>query len=158
MEYIKTMPFEGDGESAIKIARSIFANNNFIIESLSNLEIVAKGPGMQSTKQNPLLGASRVRIAIESSFITLSAELGGVKWMRNFLFVFPPSLALLLSITFFILPIASFAAFIPWLAVLPWVFLSPLVARWIKKRTLSALDTMLHNMTVTSQTTGPRGK
>lgn len=30
--------------------------------------------------------------------------------------------------------------------VLPWVVLSPLVVRWLEKRTRTALDVLVHNM------------
>lgn len=146
MEYRTTIPFDGDCTKAIDIARSVFINNNFKIESLSRSEIVARGSGMQSTKQNPLVGATLVRITVKPSLIDLSAELGGVRWMRNFLFIFPPSLALTISIVFLILPMPAFVVFVPWLAVSPWLIISPLLAKWIKSRTISALDTMLHNM------------
>ena len=104
MEYRKTIPFAGgdtgDRKKAIETARFVFANNNFKIESLSGSVIIVRGPGMQGTKQNPLVRASMVRIRVEPSFLELFAELGGVRRMRNFLFLFPPSLALLLSIVF----------------------------------------------------------
>lgn len=146
MDYRKTIVFAGKCPGVIETARSVFVNNNFKIESLSDTEIIAEGPGMYGTKQNPLVGATRVHIIVKPGRIDLLAELGGVRRLRNFVFFFPPALALVLSITFLFLPMAPSAALIPWLAVSPWLFLSPFVARLIKNRAISALDTLLHNM------------
>ncbi|RJX26543.1 MAG: hypothetical protein C4531_15545 [Desulfurivibrio sp.] len=151
MEYRKTLPFDGDRQRAVDLARSVFINNNFKIESADQAEVLVRGPGMQGTRQNPLVGASRVRLRVEAASIELSAELGGVRRIRNFLLLFPPALASLLSLVFLILPMQPFAAAIPWLAVSPWLFLSPLMARWIRSRTIAALDTLLHNMKLTGE-------
>ena len=131
---------------AVESARSVLANNNFRIESLGHTEIIASGPGMQGTKQNPLLGATRIRISMRSSALDLYAELGGVKNMKRFLYFFPPALALLLSLSFLVSSMPLFAVFIPWLAVSPWLIISPMMTRWITNRTIAALDNLLYNM------------
>ena len=146
IQYRQTVPYSGDGKKCLETARAVLANNNFKIEFLSASELLASGPGMYATKQNPLLGATRVRIVIGESAIELAAELGGVRRMRNFLLVFPPALALLLSGVFLLVSLPPPAVAISWLAVLPWAALSPLMIRMIRSRTEQALRTLLHNM------------
>lgn len=145
MEYQKKIAFSGDSAEALVAARMVLMNHNFRIESTRKSELSAAGPGMQSTKQNPLTGATRVRLLAEDSSLLLSAELGGLRWMRNFLYLFPPSLALVLSLFFLLPPMPDSAVFLPWLVLSPWLVISPLIVKWIRRRTITALDNLLHN-------------
>lgn len=147
MEFRKTVRISGDPASALEIAGSVFANNGFRVDRPTGRELHAKGPGMRSTKQNPLVGISEARIFARNSSLDIEADLGGVRFMRYFVFLFPPALILFLQLTFlvagmevkrFLLPDVIFIAL--------WLILSPLLAGLIKKRTLNALETLIHNM------------
>jgi hypothetical protein len=147
MEYKTSVPFRGSAKAAIHVARLQFMANGFKVEQPGESELAAIGPGMHSTKQNPILGVSRARIIVSANAINLHAELGGVKFMQRFVYIFPPALGFLLALVFACTPTmprhAPLAAFVP---VLPWLVLSPLLAGWVKRRTIKAVDTLVYNM------------
>ena len=68
--------------------------------------------------------------------------------MQWFLYLFPPALGGLLALTFALIPhFPRQASLAPFLAVSPWLIISPLMGRWIRKRTIRAIDTLAHNLT-----------
>jgi Flp pilus assembly protein TadB len=146
MLYETSIPYSKDPQDALAFARSILAQTGFRIVSLENRCLEALGPGLQSTRQNALRGASRVRILIYDETIHLSAELGGVIWMRNFLYLFPPLLGVFLIAVFALLGLPGRAFWIVLAALSPWLVLSPLISRAVKRSTLEALDTLLQNL------------
>lgn len=72
-------PFEEFLQSALVVLTS----NGFIIEWCDRMAAEVTGPGLRSTRQNPLLGATRIRIERSGERVELSAELGGVEGMRR---------------------------------------------------------------------------
>jgi hypothetical protein len=152
MEYSKTAPFTGHGTRALDVARAAFVGQGFQIVASSDYELRVTGPGINSTKENPLKGVSEASIIIRSSTIEIKAILGGAQKMKTFLRVFPLGLALFFLIVFgtlaWILPDfrRGWIFLIPVLALSPWLFLGPLIARMIEKRTKQAVDTLLSNM------------
>lgn len=169
MEYSITIPFRGDAGKAFDAATTILTTNGFAITDRRQSTLEFTGPGLRSTRQNPLLGASRIRIGGGHAELSLDAELGGVAGMRRFLTIFPLAMAagfaaffglgmgFMFGRTFgvgFGVPFAPgwrWFAFIAPIAVLPlapWLFLSPMFARSIRSRTLRSLDTLLSNISV----------
>lgn len=167
MEYTKSVPFHGDVNRALDLATTVLATNSFVIANKTALGVEMLGPGMRSNRQNPILGATRIRISAEPSQLVIDAELGGVTRMSRFLTYFPASLGLLFVVLFglgmgLIMGAVTGAGFgVPaapgwkWLAMtvpistlplLPWLFLSPMMIRSIRKNTVVALDTLLNNM------------
>lgn len=125
-----------------------------------------QGPGMNSTKQNPLLGATTIQVRRSDSGIKLDATLGGIATMERFLKWFPLGLGLLLGTLFaFVGGIGFGQQFgipfgVPWaqgfnwiivaytfalLPITPWFFISPWMVNMIRRRTTEALKTLLHN-------------
>lgn len=117
-------------------------------------------PGLNSTRQNPLLGASKIYLALDGHQLRLDAELGGVDSMRRFLMRFPFLLGLGLGLFFgigggfmfgrqfgvgFGVPWAQgwtwmfFSIGVAMLPVAPWLFLSPMMSNMIRTRTQNAL-------------------
>jgi len=157
MNYAASIAFDGKCDDALELARTVLATNGFQVNVPGPSQLSAKGPGMFSTRDNPLLGATAMTIRIAEGRIDLAAELGGVKRMRTFLFVFPPALGLVLVVLFLTLgmewwPVLLTVA----VALCPWIVLSPVLARWISSRTLRAIDTLLYNMTVGKTTSRTR--
>jgi hypothetical protein len=146
MNYKSSIPFTGDAGVALDVAKSVFINNGYTVEFPSDTEIVARGPGMTNTRQNPLLGVTQVRISVESFSIYLSSDLGGVRQMGRFILFFPLLLALLLMGIFAILKMPSSSLLIAGVSISPWVIIGPLLSRWIQNRTVAAVDTLLNNM------------
>jgi hypothetical protein len=125
-----------------------------------------QGPGMNSTKQNPLLGATTIQVRRSDSGIKLDATLGGIATMERFLKWFPLGLGLLLGTLFAFVGGMGFGQQfgipfgVPWaqglnwiivaytfalLPITPWFFISPWMVNMIRRRTTEALKTLLHN-------------
>jgi hypothetical protein len=58
------------------------------------------GPGMNSTRQKPVLGATVVRVELRGQQLRLEAELGGIDSLRRFMRRFPLALGLGLGALF----------------------------------------------------------
>jgi hypothetical protein len=136
------------------------------------------GPGLNSTRQNPLLGATEVNIRIANAALHLDAELGGVDFMRRFVTWFPLLLGLGLGLLFVVVGgvllgqhngagfgvawaqgwrwilVAMGAAMLP---VLPWLLLSPMIARRILHSTQAAFETLVSNAGFAGNAASPEG-
>ncbi len=146
-EYETSVPFGGSPGGAMKTACSLLMANGFRLDQPTETEIIATGPGMQSTSENGIRGVSLANITVSADTIGVHAELGGVQTVRRFLYYGPPALGLLLYPTTLLIPNASWFVYLGVFApLLPWLIISPLMVMWVKKRTTNAVDTMLHNM------------
>ncbi|HUQ30681.1 MAG TPA: hypothetical protein VM095_01120, partial [Pyrinomonadaceae bacterium] len=145
MEYSKSVPFAGQGARALDVARSTFVGQGFQIAASSDYELRVVGPGMNSTREDPLKGVSEASLVIRASTIEIKAALGGAQKMKTFLRLFPLGMGLLFLIAF-----GTLAAFLPnfrhwWvflipvLALSPWLFLAPMIARSIENKTKQAV-------------------
>lgn len=157
----------GDTQLALDFAANVLATHGFTIERREPGRMEFIGPGMNSTRQNPLLGASRIMLEAQSDRLSITAELGGVESMRRFMLVFPLVLGLGLGCGFAILNYLSIVNFqffgvngvpvaAPWAApmaglllgllpTVPWLFLAPWIARRLQAQTRRALQTLLRN-------------
>jgi hypothetical protein len=145
---------------------SVLANNGFAIVERSNDSVIVTGPGLRSTRQNPLLGATRIQIEVDDNQVCLTAELGGVAAMQKFVLVFPFALGFALSVFFAVIGGWFFGnqfgvGFgVPWakgwswfmvaigigmLLALPWLVISPWMANMIRNNTHQALDVLVNN-------------
>lgn len=153
-------------EDVLQAALTTLTNNGFVITNRDKTSVDLTGPGLNSTKQNPLLGASAVHLELHGRKLHLDAELGGVDSMRRFLMRFPFMLGLGLGLSFgvfggfalgrqfgvgFGVPWAQgltwmlFAIGMAMLPVTPWLFLSPMMSKMIRQRTQDALRTLVTN-------------
>ena len=156
MEYSKTVPFTGKAAKALEVARSTFLPQGFQIVASTDYELRVTGPGINSTRENPLKGITEASIVIRpsASAIEMKATLGGVEKMKKFLTFFPLGMALLFLIIFGAVALSVPAVrnpvffLTPLLALSPWFFLSPWMSRMIGRRTVQAIDTLLNNMVV----------
>lgn len=147
MEYKTSAQFAGPADRAIERARLCLMTNGFKLYQPSDTQLVATGPGMHSTNQDPILGATRITVTVSSDLVDIEAELGGVRFMQLFVFLFPPALVAVMSFGFMFaqitprqFPLVGLGLFVMW------AIMSPLMARAIKNRTTEALDTLVHNM------------
>ena len=62
MDYEKTEPFSGNVEKVLEVAKNVFIQHNFQIVRDSDTEVEFTGPGMLSSRQNPIVGISRICI------------------------------------------------------------------------------------------------
>jgi len=151
MDYEKTAPLSGNMKKALEVAKNVFIQHNFQIVHDSDIEVEFTGPGMLSSRQNPLVGISRVCIRGTSGNISIEAEFGGIRRLTKYLVFFIVGMAIFFLVFFgIILPkqgqpadkiiLISLAPFIPWPVIIP------LMAIWMKSRTAKALDTLINNM------------
>jgi len=154
VKYSKTVPFTGKAAKALEVARSTFLPQGFQLVASTDYELRVTGPGLNSTKENPLKGITEASIIIRpsASAIEMTATLGGVEKMKKFLTFFPLGLALLFLIAIGVVALSVPAMrrpiffLTPVLALSPWLFLSPWMSRMIGRRTVQAIDTLLNNM------------
>ena len=154
MQYAATRPFRGDTGKAFGLAESALTALGFQFTSRTTDSIEMTGPGMNSSRESGLMGATRIRCSHSGSELAVEADLGGVAFLTRFVTLFPPALCLGLGVVFFVVFGVVFGPGI-WmvpvvaatggLAVM-WLFLGPLMARSFRKRTDRALDALLANM------------
>ena len=147
MDYSTSAILNVSPDAAIATACSLFMANGFKVEQPSATEIIAIGPGMQSTSENAIFGVTRAEISVSSDRVYIHTELGGVQTMRKFLYIFPPALGASLFLSFFAFMDGPwYVIFVGFAPIFPWVVISPMMVRWIKKRTTKAVDVLAHNI------------
>lgn len=151
MDYEKTEPFSGNMEKVLEVAKNVFIQHNFQIVHHSDTEVEFTGPGMLSSRQNPIVGISRICIRGASGNISIEAEFGGIRNLTKYLAFFITGMAIFFLVLFgILLPkqgqplnktiLISLAPFIPWPVLIP------LIHIWMKSRISKALDRLLTNM------------
>ena len=147
MDYSTSAILNVSPDAAIATACSLFMANGFKVEQPSATEIIAVGPGMQSTSENPIMGITRAEISVSSDTVYIRTELGGVQFMQRFVFIFPPALFAFLFIPLLALADGPWYRFLLVFApIVPWLFISPMIVGWIKNRTTKAVDVLIHNI------------
>ena len=68
---------------------STLSSQGYSVIHKDEISCTLGGPGQTNTRQNPLLGATELNIICNKNLLTVKAYLGGVKWLRNFLIIFP---------------------------------------------------------------------
>jgi len=151
MDYEKTEPFSGNMEKVLEVAKNVFIQHNFQIVRDSDTEVEFTGPGMLSSRQNPIVGISRICIRVTSGNLSLEAEFEGIRKLTKYLVLFIAGMAIFFVVFFGILfseqgqplnktILISLAPFIPWPVIIPLMYI------WMKSRTSKALDRLLTNM------------
>lgn len=152
MRYAATRAHSGSAASALKIVEETLLPNGFRIVEAGASRLELKGPGMRSSKENPLRGATRVVVDAHDGVLHLDASLGGVVWLSLFVCLFPPALWLILGLAALARPesgeglLASKSLY----GVGIWLVLGPAMSFWFRKRTIDALETMLINAAIGS--------
>jgi len=152
IEYVNTVQFAGDAKRAMGVAQTTLVAQNFQITSSGELELQFIGPGISSTRENPLKAMTEGAFVIHDGAIHVKARLGGAEWMVKFLRIFPILLAVffltLWGVLAFFIPVFRlwwiFA--LPILVMSPWLVLAPMIGRSIQARTKNAIDALVSNM------------
>lgn len=146
-------------EKSLDFIAGTLATLGFHLEDRTHDRLEATGPGLRSTKQNPLLGVTRIAVHLGHREARASAELGGVDWMRRFVMWFPLSLGVGLGLLAAGMAVGLgnqpfstglFVFGLAQLTVLPWLFIGPFVVRSIRRRTESSIETLLNNAAITN--------
>lgn len=158
MSHTATVPFNGDSAKAFDLAIATLTPIGFRLEEKTPSSLRFSGPGMLSSRQSPLLGASSIQLVAGTNELVLTADLAGLRPLSRFIVLFPLTLCLFLLL----LAVAMSAIFFPErlgltvvLASLPlgvnalmWLVLGPVLIRFFTRRTHRALDVFLHNLAV----------
>ncbi len=142
--YEFTTAFRGDPERAFARAKEALLAQGFEILPGSSAELRATGPGMRSTRQPALLGASELRFQLSASTLTVSATLGGVARVKAFVTLFP--VGLILSLVALLAALGQGVSYLGLGLAVPWLFASPLMAALIERRTTRAVDRLARSM------------
>jgi len=153
MRYQTNSPFPGDPTKSLEFAVGVLTSVGFRLVDRTSQTVEMTGPGFRSSNENPLRGASTIRITHHGGELALDAELGGVEWMGKFVTWFPNILAVTLGV---VLSIVFWTLWGPgrWLTVLViviaadgmmWLMLGPYITRKLKERTQRELETLLAN-------------
>jgi hypothetical protein len=163
MQYASSLPFSGNVDKAFSLAESALTGIGFRITERTAASLEMVGPGMNSSRDSPLVGASRIHIRGGRGKIAVEADLGGVQRMSRFVTLFPLGLCLtlfiLLALVFSALSgpensIVNAATATGGIALL-WLLLGPLISRWIRARTCRGLDALLANMVAVGKAAEP---
>jgi hypothetical protein len=147
--YSVSVPFSGDTSKAFGLAESALSALGFRITQRSAETFEVVGPGMNSSRESALTGASRIRFSHNPGELALEAELGGVERMSRFVRFFPLGLCLSLAIVFSLVLGRQFGAgvwIVPAVVALPWLLIGPLMSNAIRARTCRGLDALVANM------------
>lgn len=157
MRYEKTFPTRQPKERLRALAER-FARLNFRIEEHNDHLLRLSGPGMWSTKQDPLTAIRRAEVRTEGAAIYVDLRMVNVTriFVRILCWVFIP-LILVFGVTPFVLSEASLGparATSYWLTVglsiggnlLLWMILLPFIGRVFRRRVIGAVETLFANL------------
>jgi hypothetical protein len=85
-------------DKAFGLAEAALCALGFRITQRTNETLELIGPGMNSSRESALLGASGIRIHCGDSQLTLEADLGAVARMERFVLFFPVGLCVVLGV------------------------------------------------------------
>ncbi|MHC4618630.1 MAG: hypothetical protein ACYTEQ_12860 [Planctomycetota bacterium] len=151
MDYEKTVPCTGDIEKAIEAARNVFIQHTFQIVNQSENAVELAGPGMLSSRQDPLVGISRIRIFQSSGGLSVEAQFDSIRKLIKYIAVFIVVMGVFFVVLFAVLfarqgqPL-GIIVLISLAPLAPWPVLLPLIMIWLKSRTSRALDVLLSNI------------
>jgi hypothetical protein len=149
MEYQNRKHVPGEaGAASMRIVDSLTAQGFRIVTQNRDL-VEMSGPGMSSSRQNPLVGASQVTIRSLGRELAIEADFAAVGRLVRTLGVVIFSMAIVFLVLFgFVIPSEHpvLRYILPVLPLAPWLFLLPWMNRLFKRRTARALDALLENV------------
>lgn len=153
MKYSGSRRLTGAKEAALAAIEAALLPNGFKVLKAGPSGLEFGGPGLRSTKENPLRGASEIQAEVRGGRLHLDAALCGLRFLVIFVCAFPPLLIGGLALLPVIKAGGDFGAFNPQSLFLlaPWVLISPLMVVLIRKRTIGALDDLLDSAVVLAE-------
>jgi hypothetical protein len=156
MQYTTAVPYPGRFAPAGDRANQFLTPLGFRLIDRTPSSVEFEGPGMNSTRESPLLGATRIHLTHRSGELAVDADLGGVQRMTRFITWFPAILCIaigLLVVGVFAVvlpegvPIAAIAAGgVAAVNLLLWAVLGPIMCRALRARSQRALDAFVGNL------------
>jgi hypothetical protein len=149
MEYHNSRHIPGDAVAASRRVVDILAGQGFRIAVPQRDAVELLGPGMRSSRQNPLVGASKVVVRSRDREVAIEAEFGALRRLIRSLgvFLFGMAVCLFVLFAFVIPPDDVYVRFVvPVLPLAPWLVLLPLMGSMLRRRTARAFDVLLLNV------------
>lgn len=145
MRYQKSYQLKKSSEDTIKWFITTLSQQGYKIVEKTKSSCRFEGPGLTSTRQNPLLGATKIFVYTDNK-LNLDCSLGGVRWMNKFFIWFPISLNLLLLIIFsFTIGVTLKLLLIMLGTIAPWPIFIPLINKGLVRRTERAIEVIANN-------------
>ena len=157
IDYDREVPCaDHQGPKALEFSLNVFLQHGFSIVKKNTTGFELQGPGMVSSRQNPLLGISRLMCFLQGHHLILKAEFGGIRKLRKIMIFFLCALALFFVVLFTILlrDRPSFNWWLPLAPFLPWPFLLPIMVKVFFSRTRRALDVLIKNALAIAESEG----
>lgn len=161
MEYNCSVPFRGQWRDVLPLAIGALTTLGFRVTSRDDRSADFAGPGLHSTRQNALLGATHIRLEADSGELSVLADLGGIRWLRRFVLLFPPALCaaigmMLIGIFGFVLPRGLGRAVAIVIAVMlinsaVWILVGPVIVRSFQAKCQRALDALATNLAAAAE-------
>ena len=149
MEYESSKHVSGEASAVAKRIVDTLVGQGFRIAARQRDSVELLGPGMTSSRQNPLVGASKVVVRSHRREVAIEADFGGVRRLIRTLGFIICSMAILFLVLFgFVIPIEPpvLRYIVPVLPLAPWPFLLPWMGWLFRRRTARAFDVLLQNI------------
>jgi hypothetical protein len=149
MDYQNSQHTRGEASTATRRIVASLAALGFQIVTHNRDVVELVGPGMRSSHQNPLVGASKVTIRSLGREVAIEADFGAVGRLIRTLGIVIFSMAILFLVLFgFVIPCPHpvLRYILPVLPLAPWPFLLPWMSWLFRRRTARALDALLEGV------------
>jgi hypothetical protein len=149
VDYQNSKHVPGEASTAAKRIVDLLSGQGFRIFTQNRDVVELAGPGMSSSRQNPLVGASKVTIRSLGREVAIEADFGAVRRLIRTLGIVILSLEILffgLSVSIIPFEPRVLRYIVPVLPVAPWLFLLPWMNWLFKRRTARALDALLERV------------
>ncbi|MEL6108746.1 MAG: hypothetical protein AAFU85_22290 [Planctomycetota bacterium] len=162
MDYETEINVNADAHEVVDNAIHALVACGMKLDRRETKEATLCGPGLRSTNQNPVLGATTLRL-IERDHpnprIIVHADLGGVRWIGRFIIRFPLLLSLGLLVIYFLvqwfgagLGLAAIPPAVHWavfgtalLVAFPWLLIQPIIVRKLTAKTEQAIADLIRS-------------
>jgi hypothetical protein len=149
VEYQNSKHVSGEAHAAAKRIVTSLTGQGFRIVTQNRDLVELAGPGMTSSRQNPLVGASKVVVRGLGREVTIEADFAAIRRLIRILAVVIFGMAILFCVLFgFVVPFEHpvLRFILPVLPLAPWLFLLPWMGRIFRRRTARAFDTLLESV------------
>jgi hypothetical protein len=149
MEYQNSKHVRGEANATAKKLVDSLVSQGFRIAVQQRDSVELLGPGMHSSRQNPLVGASKVAVRSWGREVAIEADFGAVRRMIRALGVFFIGMTIFLFVLFgFVIPSENMVVrfVVPLLPLAPWPVLLPWMGWLFRRRAARAFDALLQNV------------
>ena len=146
MNYTFSHDFSGNFSDFKETAKQYFLSKSFIrnksTETDSLIEF-SNSRKLNSTKEDPIYGLSEITFNSLEGKVEISYSLNNTKFLVNFTRYFPLSLTSFLMFIFFMSGQLDGRLSFILMSIAPWLVISPLMGKYIIKRSKSAVEELL---------------